>query len=153
MDKIPEIKAEFLFEFKNKQEWINEAQSRFDPYRSKAIKTICLDKYGYCLTTGKDFADAEIIGTYPVKVYKLQNVSDLVTKLVNDIFTIDEDAEIETSSLITVEWLMQLHPELDPEQAEEYRRFCRSKTIVFKECYGDGSIMWPKYQEFLKAKG
>ena len=46
---------------------------------------------------------------------------------------------------ITADWLRERHPELSSEEAEEYRVFCRSHTIVFRECYGDGQIMWPKW--------
>lgn len=49
---------------------------------------------------------------------------------------------------ITSAWLMEVHPSLIAEEAEEYRRFCQRSTIVFKGCYGDGSIMWPKWNAF-----
>lgn len=49
---------------------------------------------------------------------------------------------------ITAEWLMQMHPSLNAEEAEEYRLFCKRSTITFKGCYGDGSIMWPKWNAF-----
>lgn len=48
---------------------------------------------------------------------------------------------------ITTDWLLSKHPDLDPDLAEEYRLFCKSNTIVFKGCYGDGEIMWPKWQK------
>lgn len=83
---IQSIRAEYLFEFTSKQQWINKAQSWFEPYLSKAEKTVCLDTGGNVLTTGKDFADAEIIKTYPVKVYRLVRVSEVVQNLVDDVF-------------------------------------------------------------------
>ena len=86
MSHIQSIRAEYLFEFKSKQECINKAQIWFAPYSSKAEKIICLDKGGNVLTTGKDFADAEIIQTYPVKVYRLVRVSEVVQNLVDDVF-------------------------------------------------------------------
>lgn len=46
---------------------------------------------------------------------------------------------------ITTEWLMEKHPTLTKEEAEQYRLFCKQKTIVFKCCYGSGEIMWPKW--------
>lgn len=49
---------------------------------------------------------------------------------------------------VTVEWLMSKHPELDAEEAEEYRLFCMRNTIVFRGCYGDGGKMWPQWQAF-----
>jgi hypothetical protein len=49
---------------------------------------------------------------------------------------------------ITAEWLMEQHPELDAEEAEEYRLFCMRNTFVFRGCYGDGSRLWPLWQAF-----
>ena len=46
---------------------------------------------------------------------------------------------------ITSDWLMEKHPALSKEEAEKYRLFCKSKTIVFKGCYGSGDIMWQKW--------
>lgn len=86
MSHIQSIKAEYLFEFQSKQHWINKARDWFAPYASKAEKTICLDKNGHVLTTGQDFADAEIIQSYPVKVYRLVRVSELVQNIVDDVF-------------------------------------------------------------------
>jgi len=86
MSHIDKIKAEFIFEFTSKEQWINKAQSWFEPYRSLSEKTICLDKNGLVLTCGKDFADAEIIQSYPVKVYRLIRVSNVVNYMVDDVF-------------------------------------------------------------------
>jgi hypothetical protein len=38
------------------------------------------------LTTGKDFADAEVLKTYPVKVYRLVRVSEVYTNLERSVF-------------------------------------------------------------------
>jgi hypothetical protein len=86
MSHIQSIRAEFLFEFSNKQQWINKGKSWFSPYLSKAEKTICLDTGGNVLTTGKDFADAEVLKTYPVKVYRLVRVSEVYTNLERSVF-------------------------------------------------------------------
>ncbi len=86
MSHIQSIRAEFLFEFSTKQEWINKAQSWFAPYLSKAEKTICLDTGGNVLTTGKDFADADVLKTYPVKVYRLVRVSEVYASLEKSIY-------------------------------------------------------------------
>lgn len=54
---------------------------------------------------------------------------------------------------INVEYLMSLHPELTKEDAESLKEFSNSKTIEYKECYGDGSIMYPRWkQENKKIK-
>lgn len=80
------IRAEFLFEFANKQQWINKAQSWFAPYRSLSEKVICLDTGGNVLTSGKDFAGAEVMKTYPVKVYRLVRVSEVFASLEQSVF-------------------------------------------------------------------
>jgi hypothetical protein len=49
---------------------------------------------------------------------------------------------------ITSEWLMSKHPELNEQDADDYRAFCEAHTICLKECYGEGEIMWPKWNEF-----
>lgn len=48
---------------------------------------------------------------------------------------------------INVEYLMNLHPELTKEDAESLKEFSNSKTIEYKECYGDGSIMYPLWKQ------
>jgi hypothetical protein len=86
MSHIQSIRAEFIFEFTSKQQWINKAPQWFEPYSSKAEKTICLDSGGNVLTTGKDFADAEVLKTYPVKVYRLVRVSEVYESLAQSVF-------------------------------------------------------------------
>jgi hypothetical protein len=46
---------------------------------------------------------------------------------------------------ITAQWLMEIHPELNAEEAEEYRLFLMRNTFVFRGCYGDGSRWWPRW--------
>lgn len=59
---------------------------------------------------------------------------------------------IDNQDEITSDWLIEKHPELSKDEAEKYRLFCREKTIVFKDCYGDGEIMWPKWLAFRNKK-
>lgn len=49
---------------------------------------------------------------------------------------------------ITAAWLMEMHPELDAEEAEEYRLFLMRNTFVFRGCYGNGSHWWPRWLAF-----
>ena len=49
---------------------------------------------------------------------------------------------------ITAKWLMEMHPELDPEEAEEYRLFLMRNTFIFRGCYGNGAIWWPRWLAF-----
>ena len=51
------------------------------------------------------------------------------------------------SNKITAEWLQSIHPELFLWQAGKLKEFCIENTITYKECYGDGSIMFPKFTE------
>ena len=55
-------------------------------------------------------------------------------------------------SLISEDYLKSLHPELTDIEAIEYLNFCNNKTIHHKNCYGDGSIMWPQWIEHKKNK-
>lgn len=59
-----------------------------------------------------------------------------------------ENASVGHHDEITTEWLMEKHPELRRDDAEEYRQFCKRNTIVFRDCYGDGQIMWPQWMAF-----
>lgn len=52
---------------------------------------------------------------------------------------------------ISPEYLKQLHPDLTTDQCEDLLRFCQSQTIIYRECYGDGSIMIPKWREYKRA--
>ena len=52
-------------------------------------------------------------------------------------------------SLITIDWLMIMHRELTPYQAALLLRYCNDNTIMHKECYGNGEMMfneWKKLQ-------
>ena len=48
---------------------------------------------------------------------------------------------------INTEYLMELHPELNKEEAESLKEYAASRTIEYKECYGDGSIIYPKWKK------
>jgi len=47
------------------------------------------------------------------------------------------------SDFITPEWLMEIHHGLTKDEAHLLWMFCHVHTIRFKECYGDGQIMFP----------
>jgi hypothetical protein len=49
--------------------------------------------------------------------------------------------------LIDVNFLRSLHPELSEYDAFTLMIFCFQRTIAHKECYGDGSIMFPLWVE------
>ncbi len=48
---------------------------------------------------------------------------------------------------ISVDYLMGIHPELNREEAESLKEYANSHTIRYKDCYGDGSIMYPRWKE------
>ena len=43
--------------------------------------------------------------------------------------------------------LKEKHPELTLDEALSLLKFCRENTIWLLGCYGDGSIMYPKWRE------
>lgn len=53
--------------------------------------------------------------------------------------------------LLTVEYLMKWH-ELDESKAKSLLEFCDKHTIRHESCYGDGSIMFPKWLETQSDK-
>jgi len=53
---------------------------------------------------------------------------------------------ITTQLYISAEYLQGLHPELSIEGAESLNQYARGKTITHRECYGDGSIMYPLWK-------
>lgn len=48
---------------------------------------------------------------------------------------------------VDAEFLMQVHPELSTEEAEDLKKYAMSHTIHLKECYGDGQIMYPDWKK------
>jgi hypothetical protein len=50
-------------------------------------------------------------------------------------------------SLLVPTTLMRIHPELTYDEAESLMEFAKSKTIIHEECYGDGSIIYPMWEE------
>jgi len=70
-----EVKGEFLFELKSKQEWVNRVPQIL-PDKIRGGETwIWVDKNGNVFESGADFMAAEIHDTYPCKVYRLCNVA------------------------------------------------------------------------------
>lgn len=48
---------------------------------------------------------------------------------------------------LTVDYLMQVHPELTRDEAKDLLAFSESKTISHIDCYRDGSIIYPLWKE------
>ena len=82
MENIVQItlNAEYLFEFRNKTEWINRAKDEFRAHKNQANmaeKLVCITNDGFVLTIGADFEWAKQLDAYPVKVYRLVRVSEI----------------------------------------------------------------------------
>lgn len=50
---------------------------------------------------------------------------------------------------ISAEFLMKVHPELNIEEAESLKEYAKNNTIIYKECYGDGSIIFPEWKKYV----
>lgn len=51
--------------------------------------------------------------------------------------------EMWPKDMITPQWLMQQHHGLTMDEAQLLWLFCVIHTIRFKECYGEGQVMFP----------
>lgn len=74
MEKIT-INGELLFVLESKQQWVNRVPGIL-PDKIRGGETwIWVDINGNVFECGADFSAAEEKGTYPCKVYRMQNVS------------------------------------------------------------------------------
>lgn len=69
------VNAEFLFEVKSKQVFVNRVPWHFLSKTRGGHQWICIDTNGNVFECGADFMAAEEQETYPCKVYRLQSVS------------------------------------------------------------------------------
>lgn len=100
------------------------------------------------LDGNRERAEALYIAFRPIvqpEKFENVNIEAKARDLVNDWFL---NMAVGDPEEITVSWLMEQHPELSEEEAEEYRLFLRARTFVFRGCYGDGSKHWPAWQAF-----
>jgi hypothetical protein len=70
------LKAQFLFELKSKQDWINNVPAILPKKFSRAEQWVWVDKNGFVFTTGRDFSASEKQNSFPCKVYKLIRVAE-----------------------------------------------------------------------------
>lgn len=52
----------------------------------------------------------------------------------------------ENEEHLTVDYLMELHPELSKEGAEDLLAYCHKETIRLKMCYGSGQTMLDRWR-------
>lgn len=55
------------------------------------------------------------------------------------------------ADIINPEYLMIMH-DLSLKEATDLMAFSLSKTIKYRECYGDGSIIFPMWKEYKQSK-
>jgi hypothetical protein len=79
MKKI-KFNGELILTLNSRHDWINKIPHHL-PEKRKAEVRVWLDANDNALAIGEDFADAEEIKSYPVRVYSLQRVSEYVAKL------------------------------------------------------------------------
>ncbi len=74
-------------------------------------------------------------------ILTISEMDDIISK-------VDEVKKLfaNTDKQLTTDYLMELHPELNKEEAEDLKQYASSLTIRLKECYGDGSIIYPKWK-------
>jgi len=77
--------------------------------------------------------------------------TERVIELVRVIETATEANEPPVDSpLLSVEYLMKLHPSMNIDVARALYKFCKGNGITEKERYGDGLIMLPMLEEAKK---
>lgn len=68
------IGAEYLFEFKNFTDWVNNATKRFKPYGQR-FPTVCINTEGKVCHDGSDMMYSRDNKLFPVKVYSLERAT------------------------------------------------------------------------------
>lgn len=59
----------------------------------------------------------------------------------------DKEEEFSCSSFVDEKHLMNIHKGLTFDEATSLKEFAKSKTIKYKECYGDGRIIYPLWKD------
>ena len=70
--------------------------------------------------------------------FTIDGLSDKLNELTNSVLPYNQ-------RLLDSSTLIKIHPELTKKQADSLLAFAKSKTISHLECYGDGSIIYPKW--------
>ena len=77
---------------------------------------------------------------------KISNKQKYINELENDL------QKPYDPTLITVDFLLEKHPTLIRCQASHLMAFCSKHSINHKDCYGNGEIMFPKWEEEFHSK-
>lgn len=67
--------AEFLFQLDSEEDWIKKVPKIVPPKIRSGETRIWVDKYGNVFEAGVDFRAAQILDSYPCRVYRLRNVA------------------------------------------------------------------------------
>lgn len=89
----------------------------------KTLKELIENEFERCLT----------ISHFKAEVFRLI-----------DVYNQDNNYQDE---LLTPFYLKELHPTLSDKEIVSLLEFSKSKTITFKSCYGDGSIIYPMWEK------
>lgn len=71
-NNIPISVGPLLFEFRSESHWVNKAASWFGGTGLRENEYVCIDAWGRICTRGAEFMRAEKQGTYPIKVYAIE---------------------------------------------------------------------------------
>src|SRR5665647_25675 len=75
MEKVT-LNVEFLFALNSQREWINRVPAMLPAKNHPAEEWIWIDTNGNSMAIGEDFAAAEKMESYPVKVYSKIRVAE-----------------------------------------------------------------------------
>ena len=75
MEKVT-LNVELLFTLNSKREWINRVPAILPAKRDRNEEWIWIDTNGNSMAIGEDFAAAEKMDSYPVKVYRKIRVAE-----------------------------------------------------------------------------
>jgi len=81
MEKVI-LNVEFLFALNSKREWINRVPAILPAKKDQAEAWVWIDVNGNTLAIGEDFAAAEKMESYPVKVYRKIRVAEAIKQAV-----------------------------------------------------------------------
>jgi hypothetical protein len=78
----PSFTGELILTLESKRAWVNRVPQCL-PEKTKAQQLIWIDANNNCLTIGEDFAAAEEMKSYPVRVYRVYRVAEAAEKVKN----------------------------------------------------------------------
>ena len=77
MEKVM-VKGEFILQLESKQDWINRVPKALPEKWRKPESWLWVDAMGNNIAIGEDFAAAESLKSYPIRVYRLQRAAEIL---------------------------------------------------------------------------